>query len=220
MYKLNLIFVFYIALQSAMAQHILKKEVDASVKNIEIICGDIDELKLQSIDKNQVWVIMQDAEGQFTGVDIIKQKSKIIIKQKETLPQTQIINKFCVAQPNFASYLIKIPKNSKVYLKIISGNLAIKNFVGFANIEMGTGAVLLDDNLGTVNLKIIDGSVKSFIKNAQVKLATNLGIIKSSIPALIVDKNKKSLSGIYKNAYNKLKIAAIKANIYLEAVKE
>jgi len=220
MYKLGFIFIFFGALQSTLAQHILKKEIGDNNKNIEIICRDIDQLNLQSIDKNQVWVEMQDAEGQFTDVDIIKQKNKIIIKQKEVLPQTQIINKFCVAQPNFASYLIKIPKNSHVYLKIESGNLNIENFIGFVNAEVGTGIVLLNNNLGDINLKIIDGSVKAIVKNAQLKLSTNLGSIQSSISKLQTSINKKLISGVYENALNRLEITAIKANIYLEAVKQ
>jgi len=207
-------------LQGTLAQHILKKEIDVNIKNIEIVCNNIDQLTLQSIDINQVWVVMQDAEGQLTDVDIYKEKSKIIIQQKEVLPQSQIFNKFCVVQPNYASYLIKIPKNSNVYLKIQSGDLTIKNFEGFVSAEVETGMVFLSDNRGAINLKIIDGSVKSFIKNSELKLSTNLGIIESSITGLKATKNKKTLSGIYKKALNKLMITAIKANIYLESVKD
>ncbi len=220
MYKLGFILLFFGVQHFSWAQHVIKKEIDVNIKNIEIICNDIDKLKLQSIDKDQVWVILQDAENQLTNFDIFNKKDKLIIKQKENLPQDNIINKFCVDQPLYASYVIKVPKNSNVYLKIESGNLNIDKFKGFINVDIGTGAVLLNNNFGDINLKIIDGSVKAFVKNTELKLSTNLGNIQSSLHNLKATKNNKTLNGVYKNDHNKLKITAVKANIYIKAVKE
>jgi len=220
MYKLGFILLFFGIQHFSWAQHVVKKEIDVDIKNIEIICNDIDELKLQSINKNQIWVILQDAENKLTNVDILKEEDRIVIKQKKNLPQNDIINKFCVKQPLYASYIIKVPKNSNVYLKIESGNLNIDSFKGFINADIGTGAILLNNNFGNINLKIVDGSVKAYVKNSELNLSTNLGNIESSLHNLKAAKNNKTLNGVYKNDHNKLIITAVKANIYVMSVKK
>ncbi len=200
-------------------QHFIEKSFEASSKNIEISCTSIDNLKLISTSGNNVKISLKDAQDRFSNIDVYSEKDRLFIKQKESLPQ-ESINKFCVEQPVFVSYIISVPNNSQVFVNMVSGNLNIENFKGFVNAQLETGAVTLDNNSGDINLKIVDGSVKVKIKNTQLHLASNLGEITSEIPTLLPSESKKLLTGIYQNGQHKLTIKAIKANIFLEAVKD
>lgn len=216
----RLYFIIFLGIyQLTFGQHFIEKSFDASSKNIEIICRSIDNLKLISTSSNKVKISLTDAQERFSNIDVYTEKDRLFIKQKESLPQ-ESINKFCVEQPIFVSYIISVPNNSQVFVSIVSGNLNIENFKGFVNAQLETGAVTLDNNSGDINLKIVDGSVKVRIKNTQLNLATNLGEIVSTIPSLLPSKSKKLLTGIYQNDQSKLTIKAIKANIFLKSVKD
>ena len=213
-------FLFFLGfLQLTFGQHLVEKSVDVRSKNIEISCRNIDHLQLRSTSNKTVKINLTDAQDRFTNIDVYYENDKLIIKQKESQPQ-ETINKFCVEQPIFASYIISVPNDSQVFINIISGNLNISHFKGFINAQLETGNVILENNTGEVNLKIVDGSVNSVIKNSQLNLTTNLGEIESKLPHLPASKNKKSLIGFYKNDQNKLSIKAIKANIAIEAAKD
>lgn len=205
--------------QLTFGQHFIEKSFDTSSKNIEIICQNIDKLKLISTLDKKVKISLTDAQDRFSNIDVYTEKDRLFIKQKEPLPQ-ESINKFCVEQAVFVSYIISVPNDSQVFVRMVSGNLNITNFKGFVNAQLETGAVILDDNSGAINLKIVDGSVLVIIKNTQLNLMTNLGEIASAIPILLPSENKKLLTGIYQSDQNKLTVKAIKANIYLEAVKD
>jgi len=220
MLKLGYLLFYLSVIQNTLAQHYINRTIDVDTKDIEIICHDIDNLRLVSTPNRQLTVYLEDVNDAFTNIDIYKKKDKLIIKQKEKLPPQEPPDKFCVEQPNFASYVISVPNNSRIFIAIETGNLNITNFKGFINAQVETGTVLLNNNLGEINLRIIDGSVRSLIKNAQLKVSTNLGNIESSLSNLKLTKNNKTLTGIYKNNLNKLEITAVKANIYLESVKE
>lgn len=219
MHKQPYFLVFLGICQLTFGQHFIEKSFEAGSKNIEIICSSIDNLKLISTFGNNVKISLIDAQDHFSNIDVYTEKGRLFIKQKESFPQ-ESINKFCVEQPIFVSYIISVPNNSQVYVSIVSGNLNIENFIGFVNAQLETGAVTLDNNSGNINLKIVDGSVKVKIKNTQLNLTTNLGEIVSEIPILLPSESKKLLTGIYQSEQNKLTIKAIKANIFLEAVKD
>jgi len=219
--KKSLFILFFISINSSFfAQHIVEKSIETNDKDVEVYLGKIDNVILKSDTINEVRVKLSDVQETFSNIKILKEKGRVLIRGNDSLPNQNIINKFCVEQVNFASYIITMPTKSNVYINIGSGNLLAKNFEGNLNAEIETGKVDFKDIKGKIILSIIDGDVKVKIRKASLNLKSNLGKIFTDIK----DKNLKiqsnNIQGVYKNSKQSVIIKAIKANIYLDAVKD
>jgi hypothetical protein len=219
--KKGLVIFFIISINCPFfAQHIVEKSIETKGEDIEIYLNKIDNLVLKSSSTLNVDVKLSDVQETFSNIKLVKEKGHVIIRSNKPLPSQNIINKFCVEQVNFASYVITVPTKSNVYINIGSGNLFAKNFEGNINAEIGTGEVVFERIKGNVKLSILDGSVKVKLRAASLNLKTNLGKIVTDIKikSLKIESNK--IEGVYKDNKQSLIIKAIKANIYLDAVKD
>ena len=220
MKKLSYILIFIGVLHNTFGQHYIEKSVEATSKNIEIYLNDIDNLILKTTRTNRLNVKLDDSKDGFSNIKIYNENDKLIVRATELiLPQEQF-NKFCAEQPLLAAYVIVVPINSNVSLKINNGNLSIRRFEGDLKVEIETGEVILNTILGNVSLFIVDGSVQAKLQSAQINVRTNLGKIVSNLPIKDLKQTANTLRGIFKYNTPTLVIKAIKANIYLEAIKD
>ncbi len=201
-------------------QHIVKKSVESSSDKIEIYLNKIDNLVLKSDTISKVLVKLLDAQENYSNIKLVKEKGRVIIKGNDPLPTQNILNKFCVEQVNFASYEITVPQKKNVYINIGSGNLLAENFLGNIKAEIETGEVNFKNTKGSINLSIIDGDVKVTIKKAALNLKSNLGKIYTNLKSQNLKIHPHKIEGFYKDNKQKVTIKAIKANIYVDAVKD
>jgi hypothetical protein len=219
--NIGYIFICVCFIQQAVGQHYIEKSVETSSKNIEIYLNDIDNLLLESTPDNIVSVKLKEAQvAQLSSINFSHEKNGFVIRALEKFTSQDQFNKFCVEQPALLLYVITVPNHSNVSLKIGKGNLFINNFEGNLNAEVDTGEVLLNNIIGDVSLFIIDGVVRSKIQKAALNIKTNLGEVISTLPLKTKLQNPKMIRGVYKSKSQMLTIKAIKANIYLDAVKD
>jgi hypothetical protein len=202
------------------AQHVVEKSIESSSSKVEIYLDKIDNLILLSAPMNKVSVRLNDTDERFSTLKILKEKGRVVIRGQNLSPNQDSMNKFCVEQPVFASYKITVPLNSSVYVNIISGNFKAQNFRGNIRAEIETGEVQFIAVKGNVKLFIVDGNIKINLKKGDLDLKTNLGTLESHLSGKNLKKSAKSLKGFYIDKSQLVTIKAIKANIYVEALKD
>jgi hypothetical protein len=219
--KKGLFILFFISIYSPFfAQHIVEKSVESSSDKIEIYLDKVDNVILKSEATHKVRVKLADAQEAFSNIKLVKEKGRVVIRSNNPLPNQNVINKFCVEQVNYASFVITVPQKSSVYINIVSGNLLAKNFEGNINAEIETGEVSFKNIKGNIKLSIVDGDVKVKIKKASLDLKSNLGKIFTDIKSKNLKIQPHKIEGVYKDNKQSVIIKAIKANIYLDAVKD
>jgi len=219
--KKGLFILFFISIYSPFfAQHIVEKSIETKGKEIEIYLNKIDNVILKSDTIHKVLVKLYDVQDAFSNIKIFKEKGHVIIRSNDPLPSQEIHNKFCVEQVNFASYIITVPIKSNVYINIGSGNLYAKNFESNINAEIETGEVNFKNIKGNIKLSIVDGDVKVKTSAAALNLKSNLGKIVTDIKSKNLKIQPHKIEGVYKDNKQSVLIKAIKANIYLDAVKD
>lgn len=219
--KKGLFILFLISVYSPFfAQHIVEKSIETKGKDIEIYLDKIDNLILKSDTIRKVSVKLSDVQDTFSSIKLLKEKGRVIVRSNNPMPAQNKINKFCVEQVNFASYFITVPKNSNVYINIGSGNLYAKNFESNISAEIETGEVNFKNIKGNIKLYIVDGNVKLKLRSASLNLKTNLGKIFTGIKSKSLKIQSNTIEGVYKDNKQAVIIKAIKANIYLDAVKD
>ncbi|MFK5891272.1 MAG: hypothetical protein QM486_11150 [Flavobacteriaceae bacterium] len=219
--KKGLFILFFISIYSPLfAQHIVEKSIESFSDKIEIYLDKVDNVILKSDATHKVRVKLSDAQEAFSNIKLVKEKGSVIIRSNNPLPNQNVINKFCVEQVNFASFVITVPQKSSIYINIVSGNLLAKNFEGNINAEIETGEVSFKNIKGNIKLSIVDGDVKVKIKKASLNLKSNLGIIFTNIKSKNLKIQPHKIEGVYKDSKQSVIIKAIKANIYLDAVKD
>jgi len=202
------------------AQHIIEKSVQTQSDIVEIYLDKFDNLILKNTPKNKVSVTLSESQNSYNNLSVKQEKGAVIIKANKSLKKLRIADKYCVDEPNLDSYVISVPVNSIVYLNLSTGNFYSHNFKGQINAELETSEVQLNNINGDIKIYIVDGKVNVKLKSALIDVKSNLGIVK----ATNLNKNlailPHSIKGKTGTSKNQLKIQAIKANIYLEGVKE
>lgn len=219
--KKVLCILFLISIYSPFfAQHIVEKSIETKGKEIEIYLDKIDNVILKSDTIQKVRVSLSDVQETFSNIKLFKEKGHVLVRSNNPLPSQEIFNKFCVEQVNFASYVITVPKKSNVYINIGYGNLLTKNFEGNINAEIETGEVNFKNIKGNIKLSIVDGSVNVKFKEASLNLKSNLGKIFTDIKNKNLKIQSNKIEGVYKDNKQSVIIKAIKANIYLDVLKD
>ncbi len=220
MIKLGHILFFLSIYSPFFAQHIVEKSVESAFGNVEIYLDKIDNLILLSSPTKKISVKLIDTGEEFSDLKIFKEKGRVVIRTNKLLSNRETVNKFCVEQPVFASYQMTVPVNSSVYVNIVSGNFSVLNFEGNIKAEIETGEVQFVAVKGNIKLFIVDGNVKVNLKKGNIDLKTSLGTLESNLLDKNLKKSDKSLKGFYKNKSQGITIKAIKANIYVEVLKD
>ncbi len=220
MRKLGHILFFLSIYSPFFAQHIVEKSVESAFGNVEIYLDKIDNLILLSAPTKKISVKLIDTGEEFSDLKIFKEKGRVVIRTNKLLSNRETVNKFCVEQPVFASYKVTVPANSSVYVNIVSGNFSVLNFEGNIKAEIETGEVQFVAVKGNIKLFIVDGNVVLKLKKGHFDLKTNLGILSANLSGENIYKSAKTLKGFYKNKSQDITIKAIKANIYVEALKD
>jgi len=199
------------------AQNLIDKTVSAGAKYIFIELHFIDNLKIENSDNDKIEVISENNFGGASNFILEEKKGTITIKDIRKFEENkEDIDKDCVVQPVYPSYLIKIPKNKKVKIMITEGNFNVKGYKGDLNIDLERGIARLENIHGEISLQINVGNVFCKLKNTELDVHTNMGFIKADEVVSLKDTDKRSFKGVIGISKNKLNINALKANIYIE----
>lgn len=199
------------------AQNLIDKTVSAGAKYIFIELHFIDNLKIVNSENDKIEVISENNFGGASNFVLKEEKGTITIKDIRKFEENrEKIDKDCVVQPVYPSYLIKIPKNKRVKIMITEGNFIVKDYRGDLAIDLERGIAQLENIQGKINLQINVGNVFCKVKDTELDIHTNMGFIEANEIISLMDTDKKSFKGVVGKPNNKLNINALKANIYIE----
>lgn len=198
------------------AQNLIDKIVSADSKYIFIELRFIDNLEIVNSENDKIEVISENSFGGSSNFILTEENGSVRIKDlrkfEENVEET---DKDCVVQPVYPSYLIKIPQGKNVKIMITEGNFKVKGYRGDMTIDLERGIAKIEDFYGEISLQINVGNVYCKLKDTELDIHTNMGFIRTE--EFVLNKNdERSFQGMIGRSKNKLKINALKANIYIE----
>tara|TARA_B100000678_G_C18184409_1_gene492510 strand:- start:156 stop:851 length:696 start_codon:yes stop_codon:yes gene_type:complete len=138
--------------------------------------------------------------------DYFKQKNNIVLNNCDH--KTEI------------NYVVYVPKNCRLKIKSITGNVISENFSGKLETDLISGNVELKKYDGELALKTISGNLDITMKKAEIDAKTLTGTIYSDLDINEIKTHKNSsissrVQGIVSNGSERAKLETISGNIYM-----
>jgi len=212
-------FITIFFIQNLSAQKILKKSFSSKAKDIIAEFDFIDEIEIVTTDiVDQITVISKSEEITSSKISIEEIDDRIFIKNigHQITGSDIAVIKLSNIRPLYSSYLIRIPRNMNVYVSIENGTFNSKKFQGKLNLKMKEGFIKIDSFEGDILININIGNVQiNDIEDCRIDVRSNKGKINSNLNLEI--NNKNQFYGMVGNNKNSLKINAILADIHLKS---
>ncbi len=206
---------------NSFAQKIYTKSLNSGAKKIIVEFNIIDKIELITSNEKNLIFITSESENEAPPRITLKEENGIIfIKSNENFyeDKNSDIDKLCNVQPDYSSYLLKIPKGRKIEISFTQGNFYANNFVGDLSLRMEEGMVKIKKFEGSVFVHINIGNVYfNEIKNTELSVKSNMGTIFSDLIMTDLNPIENKLNGIFEKNVNQLKVDAIMANIHLSS---
>ena len=197
--------IFFV--QNLPAQKTLKKSFSSKANKIIAEFDFIDQVEIVTTDlTNQIIVISKSEEITSSNISIEEVRDKLFIKSigKNVNGSEIAVIKLTNTRPVYASYQIKIPRNMNVDVSIVNGNFSSKDFHGNLQLKMEEGTIKMDSFKGDVLIDINIGNVNiTEIEDCKIDVHSNLGKINSDLD--LKKDNKNHFYGIVGNKKNSLK---------------
>jgi len=196
------------------------KTITSKSKSLLIEFASVEKIVLKvHNDLDQVIVSYQNTDNQ--NVPILNESDGTIHikteKNENTLKGTEK-NKYRAGQPLFPTYVINIPKDMSVQLFYGKGNFETVNFQGVLDLHLDAGTVAIEQFEGKLSVESFSGLINCTINAAMLNVNSTNGEISTNLQDMRLKQTATSLSGIYKNANNVLKIKSIHAKVNLKSV--
>ncbi len=120
------------------------------------------------------------------------------------------------------NYVVYVPKNMKLKVKSISGNVDALAYNGQLTLDLISGNINVKKHSKTMNLKTISGDIDVVVSDAEFKAETLTGTVYSDLD-IDFSKNKKNsygnkIVGTIKNGAASLKLKTISGDIFLRKI--
>ena len=208
--------IFFV--QNLAAQKTLKKSFSSKANKIIAEFDFIDQVEIVTTDQaNQIIVISKSEEITSSNISIEEVRNKLFIKSvgKNINGSEIAVIKLTNIRPVYPSYQIRIPRNMNVDVSIVNGNFSSKDFHGNLQLKMEEGTVKIDSFKGDVLIDINIGNVNiTEIEDCKIDVHSNLGKISSNLE---LEKDNNHFYGVVGNKKNSLNINAMLANIHLKS---
>ncbi|GHA30465.1 hypothetical protein GCM10007103_09830 [Salinimicrobium marinum] len=118
------------------------------------------------------------------------------------------------------SYVVYVPKNCKLKVKSITGNVFSESFSGKLETDLIAGGVELKQYHGELVLKTISGNLDVTMDKANIEAQTLTGTIYSDLDISTTQNSKENamttkVSGAVNNGGERAKLETISGNIYM-----
>jgi hypothetical protein len=219
--KTIFIISFFLLTVNSFAQKLFTKSLNSNAEKIIIEFNIIDKIELITSNEKNLFFIAAESENESPPRITLKEENGIIfIKSNEDFYEDRNIDidKLCSVQPDYSSYLIKIPQGKKIEISYTQGNFYSNNFAGNLNLKIEEGTVKIKKFEGSVFVYINIGNVYiNGIKNTELTVKSNLGTIFSNLKKNGLTQKRNQLNGVFEENRNQLKIDALLANIHLSS---
>ncbi|WP_299259498.1 DUF4097 family beta strand repeat-containing protein [uncultured Aquimarina sp.] len=229
----NLIALCCIAFQ-VNAQKVIEKEITTSADRINIEFKFAEEIVIKTWDKNNVYLKAEVSinDGEFDNyfdlkidnassvLDIESSYGDLFEKQKKETKNSKRKNWGpCNSIDIDANYTLYLPKNAKLRIKSISGNIASENYEGDLEIDIISGNINIKKYGGELTLKTISGDIDINISQSKLLAETITGLIYSD-KEMEFDQGKNRMvgskvTGTFGDIRSNLHLKTISGDIFL-----
>jgi len=219
--KIFFIISFFLLTVNSFAQKLFTKSLNSNAEKVIIEFNIIDKIEFISSNEKNLFFIAAESENESSPrITLIEENGIIFIKSNEDFYEDRNIDidKICSVQPDYSSYLIKVPKGKKIEISYTQGNFYSNNFKGNLNLKIEEGIIKIKKFEGSVYVNINIGNVYiNGIKNTELAVKSNLGTIFSDLKKKGLTRNGNKLYGVFEENRNQLKVDALLANIHLSS---
>ncbi len=216
------------------AQKVIEKEINASADRIKIEFKFAEDINVKTWDKNTVYlkaeVSVNDGEyddyfdlkidNSSSVLDIESSYGDLFDKWKKEKGSNRKKNWGpCNNMDIDANYTLYLPKNSKLRVKSISGNVASENYQGDLEIDIISGNIDIKKYDGELTLKTISGDIDINIAQSKLLAETISGLIYSE-KEMEFDRGKNRMvgskvTGTFGDVKSNLHLKTISGDIFL-----
>lgn len=216
--KKSLLFLFFLASASSLAQQKVQKIIESAATHIHIFIEGVDNLQIETSYDHliEITILDNDGLGVFDSFSCVANSCTLTIKTelKETDDLTNKINQFPMAPPTNVNAIIKIPKNKSV---AITGEMIDIQSMGYS------GKLKLTVDKGNIRILSIKGVVVSNVFSGAVYATIDNGIaLDISTRKGLISLDKKSVRSPYikkESGEKQLIIRSVNANVLLTTKK-
>lgn len=210
--KHYILIVFLVYSTISFSQKKVVKTFETQLQEIQISTAGLDDFVIENTDSNFIEVILfaEDVNEQYIYFTPKGATLQIGFRTENLENQNTVFRKFITKRLQRASAIIKIPKGKKVLVFGENINIESKIFLHELSIYIDKGIVKLNKVQADFLIKMYSGNVYADVKNAKIKVSSNLGkIVVDSISYSKIFENKLLNSRI------NFTVVAIKANVFL-----
>ncbi|TPN87640.1 DUF4097 family beta strand repeat-containing protein [Aquimarina algicola] len=226
--------IFCLFVLSTYAQKVIEKNIKTSSKEVSIEFKFAEDIIVRTWDKKDVYLKSQVSvkDGEFDNyfnLKIDNNTSILNIKsdygdlfdkwKKERRSNKNNSWDSCNNLNIDAYHTLYLPKNTKLKIKSISGNVQSENYQGQLTVDIISGNIDIKKYNGDLKLKTISGDIDINIAKSTLKAETLSGTIYSE-KDMQFDHSKNrisgnTVSGTFGDPNHQLSLGTISGNIYL-----
>lgn len=217
------------------AQKNIEKNIDYTGQEINIELDFATHIEIKTWEKSSISIKadLSTDDGKYLDLyklNISEEASKINIKsdalpvfeafqeESKTANAKQKDNYIYISPKHNFNYTLYLPKDSKVKISSISGNLSSENIEGDFTADLISGNINIKTYKGTLDLTTISGEIDLKMINTSLTAETIQGNIYADEKLKFSSKNQivgQKIAGKTGNAISKLKLNTISGNMYL-----
>jgi hypothetical protein len=192
------------------------KKFETNLQEIEISTTGLDNfvLEISTSDFIEITLFAENPNEQHILFNTENNVIQVEFIIEELQSEETIFRKFITERLQRASAVVKIPKGKKVTIFGENINIESKSYQGELAIFIEEGIVKFNEVKANTAIKLYEGSIYATLKNTNIDVTSNTGIIK--IDDILHEKMYQNVSE--KNQKN-FTVTSLKANIYLTTQK-
>jgi len=212
MMKKQLLLLFMMISIPFFAQKKVEKDMETSLKEIEISTVGLDDFVIENSNSKFVEVILFAENMHEQEIIIAEENDKVSIKfQLDSLIIDEaVFRKFITKRLQRAYAIVKIPKGKNLTIYGENHSIESKNFLGDLTIYIEKGIVKLNSIQSNATVKMYAGTIFASAKNKNITLHSNIGNI--TVDEVLYQKDFKK---IVSDSSKSLSINTIKGIIFV-----
>ncbi len=216
------------------AQKVIEKQLNTSTKEVKVEFKFAEDIKIKTWDKSEVYIKAEVSvnAGEFddyfdlkidnssTVLDIKSSYGDLFDKWKKERGSNRNNNWGpCNNLDIDANYTLYLPKNYRLRVKSISGNVQSENYQGELIVDIISGNIDIKNYNGDLSLKTISGDIDINVAKSRLKAETISGMIYSD-KDMNFDHGKNRIvgskvSGTFGDVKSQLNLKTISGSIFI-----
>ncbi len=233
MKNLVILIVFCLAALQIQAQKVIEKEISTSANEVKVAFKFAKDITIKTWDKNTIYLKAEVSvkDGEFDDyfnlkidnssvLDIASDYGELFDMWKEKRGSNKGNNWDPCNNLNIdAFYTLYVPRNMRLRVKSISGNVQSENYQGELIVDIISGNIDIKQYNGDLNLKTISGDIDINVAKSRLKAETISGMIYSD-KDMQFDQGKNrvvgsKVTGTFGDAKSELLLKTISGNIFI-----